>query len=112
MNIQNTRLRLNSHCSRFLATLGVALTPMFCALAQQTNITVSIQTLSDQSKLISWNSVPGVFYTIESAETLDPSSLAQLQWVRRETGVPSQGTKTVWIDVGDPVGFLDCRIPD
>ncbi len=78
------------------------LVSVFCAVSQQTNITVSIQTLSDQSKLISWNSVPGAFYTIESAETLDPSSLAQLQWARRETGVPSQGTNTVWIDVGDP----------
>lgn len=80
---------------------GILLVSAF-HLTAQSNIVLKIQHVADGSKFLSWNSTTNGLYTIESAETLDPSSLAQVRWVTREVQYPSQGTNTVWTDVGDP----------
>lgn len=67
----------------------------------QTNIVTAIRSTTDGAKVISWNAVPGAFYTIESAESLAPTTLAIPQWVSREVAFPSQGTNAAWMDVGD-----------
>lgn len=72
------------------------------ALQAQSNVVLKIRSASDQAKTISWNSSPGAVYTIESAEALGEGSLAQLPWVTREVEFQSQGTNTLWMDIGDP----------
>lgn len=68
----------------------------------QTNFALRIHSETDQAKVVSWDSAPGILYTVESAEDLGPASLQELKWVTREVEYPSQGTNTIWMDVGDP----------
>lgn len=86
-------------------TLGMAIMLFLACLAHgqtQTNLLVTVVNTADSTKIVSWNSTPGATYTLESTETLDPPGLAQARWVTREVEYPSQGTNTVWMDVGDP----------